>query len=802
MNQTTIVDETCEFQALENIMPGTAAFNDAFGDCYISGFIEGGDFNGIISMRVIDRSKIDTVTAKIKQGMSSGGSSDFNMDIDAFSRAGGSTNIAQDTECTISVSWMGGGQIKDPRVAWDMDSVYASAAAFPALVAKCPQKTYAILTKYKANRSFNKWSRQFEFSPLEYDAIASFTAELFDNYMEYKQLTKLIHDMIANPSNYKEQTWKTNRIPLVISTLSAVKKALGIEMRKIVQAVDVLSKDPGALKRGGSFDIEPADGFVQAILAEAQLDVPWQDSGVAAGTQMVQTAAPAQQPFAEQPAEHIGVQQPQAVPAVQESSATGETAVADNANGASNADTAVATTVADGATADAPTAEPTNNTNGAALGCTPPIVVPAPTPLVLNTISMIAPEIWADKLPLLREDVTPAKATDAVSSIPKSLAALLPPPPAFDAEDLKSRAPPVPTLQILSAVCGVNDVTDAVRKLINTADGTLSIRGSAIKGLLDGRTSLPVPDLQDSIHLTAAYQYVGQPIRIFIAKAETSDGSEDTTRTHQITSTSTEYPTVAPLPFDSDIWSITAVVYGAKLMTDSGLFDKIRSTVKTNYDGGKGARWFPINNSFFGSDPWGAHCKTAVVFYSLVEGGVLQSAVGVEGRTPILLTDRRLPDVPDPLAKKFQPPGVTWSGSLVKPTCSRIYFSGWDALKIDGPGRTEPFLSFDNGVGFFFKPDGNFTVEQGGRTLVSLSSPHIHVKHLRLTKVPFSHSGTAIAETRAVLARTCVSSGRPITSSARTMVKEVGLIPALRLVTPEQQQQQQYLTSVCNGSPH
>lgn len=107
-----------------------------------------------------------------------------------------------------------------------------------------PAKTYAILTKYKANRSFNKWSRQFAFSPLEYDAIASFTAELFDNYMEYKQLTKLIHDMIADPGRYTEQTWKANRIPLVISTLSAVKKALGIEMTKIVRAVDILSEDP------------------------------------------------------------------------------------------------------------------------------------------------------------------------------------------------------------------------------------------------------------------------------------------------------------------------------------------------------------------------------------------------------------------------------------------------------------------------------------------------------------------------------------------------------------------------------
>ncbi|KAI7150852.1 hypothetical protein KC352_g28640, partial [Hortaea werneckii] len=86
VNQTTIVDETATFQPVEGILPGSADFNERFGDCYISGFIEGGDFNGIVSMRVLDRSKTDEVVSRIKKSVgSSGNKNEFTLDMDSFS---------------------------------------------------------------------------------------------------------------------------------------------------------------------------------------------------------------------------------------------------------------------------------------------------------------------------------------------------------------------------------------------------------------------------------------------------------------------------------------------------------------------------------------------------------------------------------------------------------------------------------------------------------------------------------------------------------------------------------------------
>jgi hypothetical protein len=81
--------------------------------------------------------------------------------------------------------------------------MFAAAAAFPDKVATCPQRTWAILTKYTANRSFVAWSRKEKFTSLMYDNVLSYTDELFENFMEYKQLVKLTDQILASPGSYQ-----------------------------------------------------------------------------------------------------------------------------------------------------------------------------------------------------------------------------------------------------------------------------------------------------------------------------------------------------------------------------------------------------------------------------------------------------------------------------------------------------------------------------------------------------------------------------------------------------------------------
>ena len=63
-----------------------------------------------------------------------------------------------------AVNWSGGGQIKDSNIIWDVNSLTLAAANFPDLVAMTPQRTYAILTKYTALKSFHE--QMGFFSPL------------------------------------------------------------------------------------------------------------------------------------------------------------------------------------------------------------------------------------------------------------------------------------------------------------------------------------------------------------------------------------------------------------------------------------------------------------------------------------------------------------------------------------------------------------------------------------------------------------------------------------------------------------
>ena len=61
VNQTTVLKDSAKFQELSGMKLNPQFFNDVFGDCYISGFIEGGNFSSIISIRSLDRSKTNSV---------------------------------------------------------------------------------------------------------------------------------------------------------------------------------------------------------------------------------------------------------------------------------------------------------------------------------------------------------------------------------------------------------------------------------------------------------------------------------------------------------------------------------------------------------------------------------------------------------------------------------------------------------------------------------------------------------------------------------------------------------------------
>ncbi|KAH8662562.1 hypothetical protein BX600DRAFT_399566, partial [Xylariales sp. PMI_506] len=287
-NQTTIIKDNAEFQKIEGIEPGTTLFNESYGDSYISGFIEGGEFTGIISLKVLDRTRVDSTIKTIKSSIDSGDKSaaagEMTLDTHGSGSSKSFSSALRNTESHISVSWMGGGQIKDEKTLWDVNSVFAAAAAFPKRVSERPQRTWAILTKYKSNKTFVAWSRNKLFKALEYDQVTSYTAELFDSYMDYKLLLKDLQVVIDDRDSFQPRSGVMDALDSSMETLLSVRSAMREEQTKIIEAINVLSRDPGILKRQGTWSAGRRSEKVQAILKRAL--GPW-------ATEVLTGAAPA-----------------------------------------------------------------------------------------------------------------------------------------------------------------------------------------------------------------------------------------------------------------------------------------------------------------------------------------------------------------------------------------------------------------------------------------------------------------------------------------------------------------------------
>lgn len=207
-NDSERVQEHMEFQPIEGLPP--EKFTQVYGDCFISDFLDGGEFQAIISIKVNDKSKL----RKVKEAV------DFQLSVPPVPElevgAGesvekGHSETFRNTETTISVRSNGGGVIKEPGAKWTLNSVVAVANAFPSLVAACPSKTSAILTPYTSLKTFQEWmwkmSKDSSWKAfvdqddhwqnrliLSYAPCHIYTSALYDDLMKYKYLQRRITD--------------------------------------------------------------------------------------------------------------------------------------------------------------------------------------------------------------------------------------------------------------------------------------------------------------------------------------------------------------------------------------------------------------------------------------------------------------------------------------------------------------------------------------------------------------------------------------------------------------------------------
>ena len=247
INQTTKLQESAMFKPIHNVAFDNKTFFDAYGDCYISGFLEGGDLHGIVSIEVLDESSKKEVEHVVKGQMNGANPSrEFTLNDDSTSTA---TDAAlKKTETTIIVNWSGGGQIKQDAEEWSLDSLFRVAASFPANVARCPQRTYAILTKYNNNRDFVGWASQQSITVPQFQSVQSYTSDLLDMFMEYKHNLSKIQSMLPRLADYEKSDGE-KAIAVSIGDLITERKAMKKAMNEIVQEVDLICRNPSDIRK-------------------------------------------------------------------------------------------------------------------------------------------------------------------------------------------------------------------------------------------------------------------------------------------------------------------------------------------------------------------------------------------------------------------------------------------------------------------------------------------------------------------------------------------------------------------------
>ncbi|KAL7932791.1 hypothetical protein V8C35DRAFT_306790 [Trichoderma chlorosporum] len=187
VNQVIFGEDYTEFQ---NVLPAGADFTEVYGDTFISGFEEGGELNALISVKVSDKSKTFAIKAELEASLGTPAlSGNFKGGVDMEK-----SEMKSSTETTVTVNWSGGGQIKPSNAIWDVNTLTLAACNFPDLVAKTPQRTYAILSKYTSLKSFVQIYKPQ--SVLSYENAGVYTGALLDMYMDYKSIWKQIQ--VAN----------------------------------------------------------------------------------------------------------------------------------------------------------------------------------------------------------------------------------------------------------------------------------------------------------------------------------------------------------------------------------------------------------------------------------------------------------------------------------------------------------------------------------------------------------------------------------------------------------------------------
>lgn len=131
-----VFPELTKFSPIEGVP--ASEFTRVYGDSFISGYTEGGELSALVSIKLRDPSRKQEVRELLATYLDSQVTSVSHADHTAQS------NITSqiDGETIISVSWRGGGNLKDKMASsWSLESLRAVSTEFPHHASLSPLRT-------------------------------------------------------------------------------------------------------------------------------------------------------------------------------------------------------------------------------------------------------------------------------------------------------------------------------------------------------------------------------------------------------------------------------------------------------------------------------------------------------------------------------------------------------------------------------------------------------------------------------------------------------------------------------------
>ncbi|OJD29407.1 uncharacterized protein BKCO1_8100036 [Diplodia corticola] len=215
-----------------------------FGDCFISGFLEGGQLDALISVRLKDKKRISEVSDCL--------SASFEISSGKFKPLTGTIDTAMRTamelsQITVEASNVGGGTITLDDQQSSLQSLRDEASNFPTLAADQPERIFATLTKY------DSLSGSQALRPaLNYDHTAFYANVLLDAFIEFKNIERRLSTQTTQIKSGVMQFLKDEplsadrkrRFDASWKGIAKAKRECTNQLLKILKEVDEIRKNP------------------------------------------------------------------------------------------------------------------------------------------------------------------------------------------------------------------------------------------------------------------------------------------------------------------------------------------------------------------------------------------------------------------------------------------------------------------------------------------------------------------------------------------------------------------------------